>query len=159
MRRHRCRSVPLPAASCKAAAVSTRHFLPLVRFPKLRVAGSRRRSRKRMASFAGPRTRSRAPGFRSPVAVLRDGFFSLQTLRSAWCRGGAARWSSRADSMSVSTTGRIFSETGVLSSTMTRTSWLVSDPTHPPGEPPCAAFCSLCPSCCSPPRRGADRGP
>ena len=34
---------------------------PPFQLPKLRVAGSRRRSRKRMASFAGPRTRSRAP--------------------------------------------------------------------------------------------------
>ena len=38
--RCRCRSVPLPAAACKAGDVSTRYFLPFDPFANVGVAGS-----------------------------------------------------------------------------------------------------------------------
>ncbi len=68
--RHRCRSMPLHAVPYSALSVSRRHCLRLDRLPKLRVAGSRRRSRERLASFAGPRTRSRAPAFPNALGRL-----------------------------------------------------------------------------------------
>lgn len=60
------------------------------RFPKLRVAGSRRRSRERLASLAGPRTPSRAPNIPNVLGHLERGRFcwgwGLRRLGPAWGR-------------------------------------------------------------------------
>ena len=97
--------MPLHASARSVLSVSRVHCLPLDRLPKLRVAGSRRRSRERLDSLPCPRTRSRAPAF--PNALGRLG-------RGRFCWG---RWCDRPDSRSLRPPVIVFDEDGVPETT------------------------------------------